>query len=157
MSALPAAHSAFSAAADAHSDAPHARRVPPHDPFPPHARRVHHADIAARLDRLRRLARLMDSSFEVPGLGLKLGLDPIVGLVPVLGDILTTAVSIYIVQQAQALGVRRSTLAKMIANVALDFLVGEIPALGDVFDLVFKANNRNLKLIEDDLARRGLL
>jgi Domain of unknown function (DUF4112) len=130
------------------SDAPHARRVPPSD-----ASRL----ALERLNRLRNLSRLMDSSFQVPGLGIKFGLDPIVGVVPVLGDAVAAVVSLYILHQARTLGVSTSTLWKMFANIAIDFLVGEIPALGDVFDLVFKANQRNIKLIEQDLAARGLL
>lgn len=128
-------------------DAPRARRVPPH---------VDHSELRARLDRLRRLARLMDSWVQVPGLGIKLGLDPIVGLVPVAGDVVTTAISLYILHQARAMGVSSGTLWKMAGNIAIDFFVGEIPALGDVFDLVFKANVRNLALIERELRSRGV-
>lgn len=108
-------------------------------------------DAHARLQRLRNLAKLMDGSFTIPGLDVKVGLDPIIGLVPVLGDIIAAGVSIYIVQQAWKMGIRRRTLWMLIGNVAIDLIVGEIPALGDLFDFAFKANQRNMRLIEAEL------
>jgi hypothetical protein len=114
-------------------------------PFP-----AEDADRARRLERLRRLAVLMDSAIEVPGLGVSFGVDPIIGLVPVVGDLVSTAASLYIVYEAHRLGASKGVLARMLGNVALDLLVGEIPVLGDVFDVAFKANVRNLRLLGID-------
>ena len=97
--------------------------------------------------RLRVLARLMDAQFELPGTRFRFGLDALIGLVPGLGDAVTTAISAYIIAEARRLGVSRWVLARMIANVALDALVGAIPLAGDLFDAAFKANLRNLRLL----------
>lgn len=111
--------------------------------------------VARRLQRLRWLADLMDNSIQLPGIGVRVGLDPIVGVVPVLGDVITSCVSAYIVWEAHKLGARRSTIAKMSLNVVIDLVVGEIPALGDVFDFAFKANRRNISLLEEDMQHRA--
>ena len=97
--------------------------------------------------RLRWLARLMDTAFEVPGTGWRFGIDPIIGLAPGLGDAITTVVSAYIVAEAVRLGVPRWTIARMIGNVAIDALIGLVPLLGDLFDAGFKSNVRNLRLM----------
>jgi hypothetical protein len=83
------------------------------------------------------------------------GLDPIVGLVPVLGDGTGLALSLYVVLEAWLAGVRRRTLARMLANVAVDAGVGAVPLVGDLFDAVWTANERNVALFRRDLARRG--
>lgn len=93
------------------------------------------------------LARLMDSAFELPGTGVRIGIDPLLGLVPVVGDVLTTAVSLYIVLLAYRMGATRAQLAGMLFNIAIDFAVGEVPVLGDFFDFAFKANERNLVIL----------
>lgn len=129
------------------ADAPHARRVPHSAP---------ELDRAARIDRLRKLAILMDSSITIPGVQFKIGLDPLIGLMPGVGDIITTAISGYIVYQGYKLGASKGTIAKMIGNVVIDGLVGEIPVLGDVFDFAFKANVRNLKLLGIDVKGAGV-
>lgn len=131
----------------------HATTTPVDAESPPTARRrapdAAGADRERRLERLRRLAVLMDSSIRLPG-GVTIGVDPIIGLVPVVGDLASTAVSLYIVYEAQRLGTPKRILARMLGNVAVDLLVGEIPVLGDVFDFVFKANVRNLRLLGID-------
>ncbi len=119
-----------------------ARRVPP---------TAVDVDRARRIERLRKLAVLMDSSIRVPGLKFKVGLDPIIGLMPGVGDIITTGISAYIVYEGYKLGASKKTLAKMIGNMVIDGVVGEIPLLGDVFDFAFKANVRNLKLLGIDV------
>lgn len=100
-----------------------------------------------RAAKLVVLARLMDSEFELPGTGVRIGLDPLLGLVPGIGDVLTTLVSLYIVHQARTLGASRRQIRSMLLNVGIDFLVGEIPILGDLFDFAFKANQRNLLIL----------
>jgi hypothetical protein len=106
------------------------------------------------LRRVRSLALLMDSAWEIPGTTFRTGLDSLIGLIPGAGDLITTAFSVYIVAEARRLGVRRRTLARMAANVGVDALVGAIPLLGDIFDATFKANAKNLRLLELDLLKQ---
>ncbi|WP_338728646.1 DUF4112 domain-containing protein [Haladaptatus sp. DJG-WS-42] len=105
-----------------------------------------------RLDTLRSLSTLLDNSVRVPGTNYRIGLDPIVGMLPVAGDLPTTALSVYIVFEAASIGVPRATLGRMVVNLVVDALFGSIPVVGDVFDAVWKANARNVALLE---ARRG--
>jgi hypothetical protein len=98
-------------------------------------------------ERLARLAWLLDSSIPIPGTRFSIGLDALIGLVPVLGDALGVFLSSYIVREAAALGAPRSILARMAFNVALEGLVGMIPLAGDVFDAAWKANQRNVRLL----------
>jgi hypothetical protein len=111
----------------------------------------------ARLTKVNeRLAELlsywMDSVFVVPHLGWRFGLDPLIGLVPIAGDLATTLVSFYILSLAIQLRVPRATLARMALNVGIDSLVGGIPLVGNVFDFAWKANDRNMKLLKRSLA-----
>ncbi len=99
------------------------------------------------LDQLKLLARLMDSAFEIPGLRLRFGLDAILGLLPGIGDLASSFVSLYILQEAQRRGVSRVTLARMSFNTLVDLLVGSIPLLGDAFDVVWKSNQKNVALL----------
>lgn len=96
---------------------------------------------------LERLARWMDSLFAIPGVPLRFGLDSILGLVPGLGDAATSAVSLYILHTASRRGVSRLTMTRMAMNVALDSIVGSIPVAGDLFDVYWKANQRNVELL----------
>ena len=112
------------------------------------------ADEQERLDRVRRLTHVMDDAFTIPGTGIRVGMDAIVGLVPGLGDAITSGVSLYIVKEAQRLGVPKRLLTAMLANVAIDFGVGFIPMLGDIFDVAFKANVKNVRLLEKHIQQR---
>jgi hypothetical protein len=104
-------------------------------------------------ERLGRLAWLLDSSIPIPGTGFTIGLDALIGLFPVVGDLAGVLLSSYILKEAAALGVARSILARMAFNVALEGLVGMIPFAGDVFDAAWKANQRNVRLLNDYLDR----
>jgi uncharacterized protein DUF4112 len=104
-----------------------------------------------RVDRLRRVGWMLDSSFRIPGTGIRFGVDSLVGLVPGLGDLIGAAFSLYIIAESARLGAPRSTLLRMGWNVALDTLVGEVPILGDLFDVAWKSNLRNLSLLEEHL------
>ena len=107
---------------------------------------------AAGIARLRRLSYLLDESIRVPGTDYRIGLDPLVGLLPVAGDLPTTAVSAYVVVEAIALGAPRATVYRMLFNLLLDATIGSIPVIGTLFDAVWKANARNVALLEDRLA-----
>jgi hypothetical protein len=107
---------------------------------------------AARERWVKLLAAWTDTVFEVPGLGWRFGLDPIIGLVPVVGDLASAMVSFYILSLASQLGAPRSTLARMMLNVGIDYTVGAIPVVGNLFDFAWKANYRNAKLLERVLA-----
>ncbi len=93
-----------------------------------------------------------DTVFEVPGLGWRFGLDPIIGLVPVAGDFASAVVSLYILTLAAEMQVPRSTMLRMGLNVAIDYFVGSIPIVGNIFDFAWKANARNMQLLERTLA-----
>jgi hypothetical protein len=104
-----------------------------------------------RLDRLRRVGWLLDNSLPIPGTRFRLGIDQIVGLVPGIGDLVGGVLSLYIIVESARMGVPRSLLVRMGWNVAVDTIVGEIPVLGDIFDIGFKANIRNLALLDQFL------
>jgi Domain of unknown function (DUF4112) len=103
------------------------------------------------LERLRGLARLLDSAVRVPGTQIRFGLDPLIGLVPGIGDAIGALLSMVIVYHAARLGASRAMLIRMLGNVGIDTLVGEIPLLGDLFDFGWKSNTRNLALLEEHL------
>ena len=104
-------------------------------------------------ERLNRLAWLLDSSIPIPGTGLSIGLDALIGLFPVLGDLIGVALSGYIITEAHRLGASRAVLARMAFNVAVEGIVGMVPVAGDVFDAAWKANQRNVRLLDAWLAR----
>ena len=106
---------------------------------------------AERLSRLRRLAQLQDSRFSL--LGIRFGWDAIIGLIPGIGDAITTAMSAYVVTEAARLGASRPLLARMGVNVLIDFVLGAVPLIGDLADITFKANLRNVDLLERHLTR----
>lgn len=101
----------------------------------------------------RTLTRLLDTAVRVPGTRARVGLDPLLGLVPGLGDLVGAALSGYMVLQARELGAPSAVVARMVANVAIDTAVGAIPVLGDLFDAGWKANSRNLALLEGVVAQ----
>lgn len=99
---------------------------------------------------LQNLAWLMDRAVPLPG-GARIGLDGILGLIPGVGDTLSSVVSVWIILQARQAGVSTTTLLKMVANTLLDVTIGTIPLIGDLFDFYFKSNMRNLALLEAHL------
>jgi hypothetical protein len=106
-------------------------------------------DRQQRRERLNRLAWLLDSSIPIPGTGLTFGVEALIGLVPVVGDLIGVGFSAYILKEAHALGVGKSILGRMALNIAIEGLVGAVPLLGDVFDAAWKANQRNVRLLND--------
>jgi hypothetical protein len=102
-------------------------------------------------ERLIALTRLMDSAVDVPLLRTKVGLDALLGVVPVAGDLLSAAIGVYLITQARELGASRWLQGKMIGNLVVDAAVGAVPLAGDVFDIYFRAHGRNLKLLQQHL------
>ncbi len=115
----------------------------------PSDRRHPDADVAALDD----LAWLLDSRWRIPGTGIRFGADAVAGLIPGVGDAATGLISGYIVLRAAQHDVSKLVLARMIGNVALDTVVGSVPIVGSVFDLFFKSNRRNIKLLRRHLER----
>ena len=110
----------------------------------------------AALNRMRAVSKLMDDAVPIPGTNKSFGLDPLLSIDPSpVGDVIGSAVSLYIVVEAANLGVPYTTLVKMIGNVAVDLGVGSVPVLGVLFDAVWKANERNLALVEEYVERRS--
>ena len=101
---------------------------------------------AADLRKLDRLSSVMDSAIKLPG-GFRIGWDGIIGLIPGVGDIVSMGISLYIIRGAMRLGASKTTLLRMLGNVALESAVGIVPLFGDLFDFVFKANIRNMKIL----------
>ena len=120
-------------------------------------RRPIHGEAARRdaRERLEWLAWAMDGAVRVPGTRITLGADALLGLVPGVGNIATTAVSGYLIREAWRLGVPRRTLARMVGNVALDSVISAVPVLGNVADVFWKANRKNMALLAEHLGPRG--
>ncbi|MEM7772126.1 MAG: DUF4112 domain-containing protein [Cyanobacteria bacterium P01_E01_bin.6] len=106
---------------------------------------------ATGLDRIRVLSHLLDNAIPIPGTGYSFGLDPIIGLLPAGGDVVGTLLSAYIVLEASRFRLSVPTLTRMMFNILLEMIVGTVPLIGDLFDLGWKANAKNLKLIEAHL------
>ena len=98
------------------------------------------------LRRLNALARLMDNQFRIPGTKIRFGFDGIIGLVPGVGDLITLAISSYLISSAIKNGASGFVVARMAVNTGIDAIIGAIPVLGDIFDVAFKANIRNVRL-----------
>ncbi|MBA2264424.1 MAG: DUF4112 domain-containing protein [Chloroflexi bacterium] len=106
------------------------------------------------LGEVETLAWLLDNSIPVPGTGgRRFGIDAIIGLVPVVGDVISGGIGLFVVWRGSRMGLPRVVVARMLANSALDLLIGSIPVIGDAFDLWFKANTRNLGLMRRHLER----
>jgi hypothetical protein len=107
----------------------------------------------AAVGRMRFVARVLDDSVRIPGTGVRIGLDPLLGLLPVVGDAVSGVLSLYIVAESARLGVSYRALARMLAHIGIDVAGGSIPVVGDLFDAAWKANTRNVSLALADLAR----
>jgi hypothetical protein len=108
------------------------------------------------LERLEWLANIMDTAIVLPG-NIRIGADAVIGLVPGIGDAITTGLSLWIVKEAHALGASKHVLTRMIGNVAVDALTGVVPVLGDAFDVIWRANRRNVRLLREHFEREGLI
>ena len=101
-----------------------------------------------RLARLDAIAKLLDVAFILPGTNIRYGIDGLIGLIPVVGDLITTAISLWLVREARALGAPWHITARMLGNVAVDGVVGMVPVAGDAFDVMFRANVRNVRMLK---------
>lgn len=106
--------------------------------------------------RVEALARLMDGAFVLPGTNFRLGLDAIIGLVPVAGDVISGLVSSYLIWEARQLGASKWLITRMMANTLLDTTLGAIPLVGDAFDVLFRANLKNMALLRAHIDKRGM-
>lgn len=104
--------------------------------------------------RLKRLAQALDSQFSIGG--IKFGLDGIIGILPFVGDIVTGAIGLYVINEARRLGASRWTMTRMYMNWGIDVTVGAIPIVGDLFDIAWKSNSKNLKMLIADLEKRAV-
>ena len=101
--------------------------------------------------RIEALEQLLENSFTIPGINRKVGLDALAGLVPVVGDVVTAAMGLYIVWEARNLGMPQWKLWRMVGNVGFDALLGAVPVAGDLFDFLYRSNSKNLKIIRGHL------
>ncbi|MGK7952793.1 MAG: DUF4112 domain-containing protein [Xenococcaceae cyanobacterium] len=108
------------------------------------------------LKRIRRIATLLDTAFGIPGTKFRIGLDPILGLIPGGGDLITAGISAYMIYLATRFGLKKEEIGKMIGNVAIETFLGTVPLVGDVFDAYFKANIRNLEILEKHIEESNL-
>lgn len=100
-----------------------------------------------RMIRLEAIAKLLDVAFVLPGTNIRYGIDGIIGLIPVVGDLIATALSLWLVREARALGAPWHVITRMLANVAVEGVVGMVPVAGDAFDVLFRANMRNARIL----------
>lgn len=107
-----------------------------------------------RIARLEAVAKLLDVAFVLPGTNIRYGIDGIIGLIPVVGDLIATALSLWLVREARALGAPWHVIARMLGNVAVEGVIGMVPVAGDAFDVLFRANMRNAKILRRWLDRQ---
>jgi hypothetical protein len=107
------------------------------------------------MERLASLARLLDHAFRIPGTQVRFGLDAVLGLLPGVGDVLSNLIAAYLVIEARRLGLPRWDMARMIGNIVIDAGLASIPVAGDIFDIFWRANDRNMSILRAHLARRG--
>lgn len=108
-------------------------------------------DAASVRRRIEGLEQLLEGAFLIPGLNMRVGLDAVLGLIPVAGDVIAAGLGLYLVWEAKNLGLPRWKLWRMAANVGIDTLIGAVPVAGDLFDFIYKSNTRNLRIIRKHL------
>ncbi len=106
-----------------------------------------------KLQRIRKLAKLLDTAIGIPGTKFRIGLDPILGLIPGGGDLIAGLISAYMIYLATSFRLEKEEIGKMVGNVAIETVFGSIPLVGDIFDAYFKANIRNLEILENHLQK----
>ncbi|MCC7425149.1 MAG: DUF4112 domain-containing protein [Planctomycetaceae bacterium] len=121
----------------------------------PSQRPATQSEVQESVDRLERLTKLMDEAFVLPFLNRPVGLDALIGLIPAAGDLITAAIAGVVVMEAKRLGASKWLISRMTWNVIVDSVGGAIPLAGDVFDVYFRANRRNLTLLKNWLRKQG--
>ena len=111
-------------------------------------------DYEKRLARIEKLAVALDSQFTLPGTQFKFGWDSVIGLIPGIGDTITLAPQVWLINEARQLNLGKRVMGKLMFNVGLDFLVGLLPGIGDLFDAVYKSNLRNANIVSEQIRRR---
>jgi len=109
------------------------------------------ATTAKKLSRLRRLSQILDNAIPIPGTKKRIGIDPIIGMLPGGGDLITGGLGAYIILESARMGVERQIIGKMVSNIVLDAIAGTVPVVGDLFDMGWKANVKNIALLEKHL------
>tara|TARA_B100000029_G_C17198758_1_gene823519 strand:+ start:162 stop:608 length:447 start_codon:yes stop_codon:yes gene_type:complete len=102
-----------------------------------------------RLLRLRRLSERLDETFTIPGTNYKIGIDPLIGAIPIIGDLIGAILSTYIIYSGIKMGASPKVVRKMVTNIVIEVIIGSPPLIGDVFDFFWKANKKNVELIEE--------
>jgi Domain of unknown function (DUF4112) len=142
------------------ADSSYLRAVRTIDITPPYARsgssRAGYSKRAA-IERLDKLSRLFDTAFLLPGTNVRFGIEAVMRLVPGIGDAAASALSCWLLYEAYRLDVPKPVFARMLANVAIEGVAGAVPLVGDLFDVGFRANRRNVKLLREHFEREGLL
>lgn len=110
--------------------------------------------LQAELDDLDNLANILDDRFKVPGTNIRFGLDSLVGLIPGIGDVLTSTFSLYLVSRARSAGASRVLVGRMLWNIFADVTLGSVPIVGDIFDVTWKSNRKNIDLLRKHLQRK---
>lgn len=113
-------------------------------------------EIELAVARLDTLARVMDSAVQIPGTNIRMGLDALLGLLPVVGDAISATISSYLIWEAKQMGASKLVLARMAGNVAIDTVIGSVPFVGDIFDVAYKANIKNIALLKKHVDKHGL-
>jgi hypothetical protein len=111
-------------------------------------------EYSPHLRRIERLAHLFDAQFAIPGTKIRFGWDGLIGLIPAIGDTLTLLPQFYLLAEALRMKLGRRTILKMLLNIGIDWLIGLIPVLGDLFDVAFKSNLRNAKLVAEAIRQK---
>ena len=114
------------------------------------------ADLHMSVTRLDALATVMDSAIRIPGTTVTIGVDALLGLLPGIGDAISASISSYLIWEAKRLGVSKFVLARMAGNVAIDTVIGAVPFAGDIFDVAYKANKKNVALLKKHVEKHGL-
>jgi hypothetical protein len=108
---------------------------------------------AERIARLDAFSKLLDTALAIPGTNVRFGFDGLIGLIPGIGDVITTAASLWLLHEARQLGAPATVLMRMLGNIAIDSTVGAVPLVGDVFDVMWRANRRNMRILRNWLER----
>lgn len=121
----------------------------------PRVEKLDDHDVQATLDRLEALSRVLDSAVKIPGTDVRVGVDALIGMVPVVGDIVSKLISSYLILEARRLGASKWLIARMATNTTVDMIVGAVPVVGDVFDVMYRANEKNIRLLKAHVERHG--